>query len=85
PFFRECQHHEEPPDNTGRTELVIEYSDIYLELVAPDYTFYIRPGADQVPDIEAPELPPPDLAFDEDLVDVPTRKKTPEEREKERP
>ena len=85
PFFRECQHHEEPPDKTGRTELVIEYSDIYLELVAPDYTFYIRPGADQVPDIEAPELPPPDLAFDEDLVDVPTRKKTPEEREKERP
>jgi hypothetical protein len=86
PFFKESRHHEEPPDKDGKTELVIEYSDIYLELVEPDYTFYIRPGADVVPDIEAPELPPPDMAFDEDhLVDTPARKKSPEEAARERP
>jgi hypothetical protein len=86
PFFKDSTHHEEPPGKDGKTELVIEYSDIYLELVAPDYTFYIRPGADVVPDIEAPELPPPDMAFDEDhLVDTPTRKKSPEEAARERP
>ncbi len=85
PFFKEAKHHEEPPEPDGKTELVIEYSDVYLELVEPDYTFYIRPGADEVPDIEAPELPPPDMVFDEDLVDVPTRKKSPEEAARERP
>lgn len=86
PFFKACRHHEEPPDKDGKTELVIEYGNIYLELVEPDYTFYIRPGADQVPDIEAPELPPPDLALDEEhLVDAPSRKKSPEEAARERP
>ena len=85
PFFREAKHHEEPPESDGKTELVIEYADAYLELVEPDYTFYIRPGADEVPDIEAPDLPPPDMAFDDDLVDVPTRKKSPEEAARERP
>lgn len=85
PFFKEAKHHEEPPEADGKTELVIEYGEAYLELVEPDYTFYIRPGADEVPDIEAPELPPPDMVFDEDLVDVPTRKKSPEEAAHERP
>lgn len=84
PFFKECRHHEEPPEKDGKTELVVEYGDFYLELVEPEYTFYIRPGADEVPDIEAPELPP-DLAFDEDLVDEPTRRKSPEEIARERP
>jgi hypothetical protein len=85
PFFKEALHHEEPPEEDGKTELVIEYPGFYLELVEPDYTFYIRPGADEVPDIEAPELPPPDLVFDEDVVDAPTRKKSPEEAALERP
>lgn len=85
PFLREAKHHEEPPEEDGKTELVIEYGDFYLELVEPDYTFYIRPGADEVPDIEAPELPPPDMVFDEDLVDEPVRKKSPEEASRERP
>lgn len=84
-FFKGCSHHEEPPEEDGRTELVIEYQDFYLELVEPDYTFYIRPGADVVPDLEAPELPPPDLAFDDDLVDTPVRLKSPEESGRERP
>lgn len=85
PFFREARHHEEPPEPDGKTELVVEYGDFYLELVEPEYTFYIRPGADEIPDIEAPELPPPDLAFDEDLVDEPIRRKSPEELARERP
>jgi hypothetical protein len=84
-FFKECSHQEEPPEQDGLTELVIEYRDHYLELVAPDYTFYIRPGADVVPDIEAPELPPPDLAFEDDLVDAPARKKSPEESNRDKP
>ncbi len=84
-FFREATHHEEPPESDGKTELIIEYLDFYLELVEPEYTFYIRPGADEVPDIEAPELPPPDLAFEDDLVDAPARKKSPEEAARERP
>jgi hypothetical protein len=86
PFFKVCRHHEEPPDKDGKTELVIEYGETYLELVEPDYTFYIRPGADEVPDIEAPELPPPDMNLDEEhLVDTPSRKKSPEEAARERP
>ncbi len=86
PFFKKCKHHEEPPEDDGKTELVIEFDgDIYLELVEPDYIFYIRPGADDVPDIEAPDLPPPDMAFDEDLVDEPVRRKSPEEAARERP
>lgn len=84
-FFKECSHQEEPPEDDGLTELVIEYRDNYLELVAPDYTFYIRPGADVVPDIEAPELPPPDMAFEDDLVDAPARKKSPEESSRDKP
>lgn len=85
PFFKEAKHHEEAPEPDGKTELVVEYGDFYLELVEPEYTFYIRPGADEIPDIEAPELPPPDLAFDDDLVDEPTRRKSPEEIARERP
>lgn len=84
-FFRECQHNEEPPEEDGQTELVVEFQDYLLELVAPDYSFYIRPGADVVPDIEAPELPPPDMVFDEDLVDAPARKKSPEEAARDKP
>jgi hypothetical protein len=82
PFFKESKHHEEPPEEDGKTELVVEYGDFYLELVEPEYTFYIRPGADEVPDIEAPELPP---AFEDELIDEPTRRKTPEELAQERP
>lgn len=85
PFFRESKHHEEPPEADGKTELVVEYGDFYLELVEPEYTFYIRPGADEIPDIEAPELPPPDLAYEDDLVDEPIRRKSPEEIARERP
>ena len=85
PFFKEARHHEEPPEDDGKTELVVEYGDFYLELVEPEYTFYIRPGADDVPDIEAPELPPPDLAYEDDLVDEPIRRKSPEELARERP
>jgi hypothetical protein len=84
PFFKEAKHHEEPPEDDGKTELVVEYGDFYLELVEPEYTFYIRPGADEVPDIEAPELPPPG-AFEEDLIDEPIRRKSPEELAQERP
>lgn len=78
-LFSSAKHHEEPPEADGKTELIIEFDDVYLELVEPDYTFYIRPGADEVPDIEAPELPPPDFALDDDVIDAPTRKKSPEE------
>lgn len=85
PFFSEAKHHEEPPEEDGKTELVVEYGDFYLELVEPEYTFYIRPGADEIPDIEAPELPPPDLAFEDDLVDELARRKSPEESARERP
>ena len=85
PFFKESKHHEEDPEPDGKTELVVEYGDFYLELVEPEYVFYIRPGSDIVPNVEAPELPPPDLAFDEDLVDEPVRRKTPEEIAREIP
>ncbi len=87
PFFRECTHYEEPPAEDGKTELVIEFEDYYLELVEPDYVFYIRPGADEVPDVEVPELPPPDLELDEEqLVEEPVRRKlSPEEAALERP
>jgi hypothetical protein len=84
-FFKAAEHHEEPPEEDGQTELIIEFQDYYLELVAPDYVFYIRPGADVVPDLEAPELPPPDMVFDEDLVDAPVRKKSPEESARDKP
>ncbi len=85
PFFRDATHHEEPPDEEGKTELVVEYGDYYLELVEPDYVFYIRPGADEIPDVEAPELPSPDSLLDEDLVDEPVHRKSPEEAARERP
>ena len=84
-FFKECQHHEEPPTEDGKAELVVEFQDNFLELVEPNYLFYIRPGADVVPDIDAPELPPPDMVFDEDLVDAPARKKSPEEAARDKP
>jgi hypothetical protein len=69
PLFKQCRHFEEPPGKDGKTELVIEFNDIYLELVAPDYIFYIIPGSDVVPDIDAPELPPLDEVVDYDLID----------------
>lgn len=68
PFFEQCQHFEEPPEPDGKTELVVEFGKHFLELVEPFYTFYIRPGADEVPDLEAPELPPLDLEFEEELL-----------------
>ncbi|MCA9797420.1 MAG: hypothetical protein KC910_36665, partial [Candidatus Eremiobacteraeota bacterium] len=87
PFFRDCTHYEEEPDEDGKTELVVEYGDYYLELVEPDYVFYIRRGADEIPDIEAPELPPPDLELDEEAAEeLPVRRKlSPEEVALERP
>lgn len=54
-FFEQCQHHEEEADKDGRMELVVQWDKTYLELVAPDYAFYIRPGCDQVPDLPVPE------------------------------
>lgn len=67
PLFAQCTHYEEKPGQDGKMELVIEFNDIYLELVAPDYIFYIRPGADVVPDIEAPELPEFEEFAEQDL------------------
>jgi hypothetical protein len=58
-FFDQCLHHEEDPDNDGRMELVVQWDKDYLELVAPDYAFYVRPGADEVPDLEVPEYVEP--------------------------
>ena len=54
-FFEQCQQHEEEPDKEGRMELVVQWDKDYLELVAPDYAFYVRPGADFVPDLPVPE------------------------------
>lgn len=74
PFFSKCEHFEEPPDEDGKTELVVKFEDYYLEMVEPDYVFYIRPGCDEVPDIEAPELPPPDLKLEEELLEEPKKR-----------
>ncbi|MBT9588181.1 hypothetical protein IV102_32890 [bacterium] len=54
-FFEQCQHHEEDPDKEGRMELVVQWDKTYLELVAPDYAFYVLPGSDLVPDLPVPE------------------------------
>jgi hypothetical protein len=54
-FFEQCQHHEEEPDKEGRMELVVQWDKTYLELVAPDYAFYVLPGSDLVPDLPVPE------------------------------
>ena len=54
-FFEQCQHHEEEPDKEGRMELVIQWDKTYLELVAPDYAFYVLPGSDLVPDLPVPD------------------------------
>ncbi len=74
PFFSKCEHFEEPPDEDGKTELVVKFEDYYLEMVEPDYVFYIRPGCDVVPDIEAPELPPPDIELEDELLDEPKKR-----------
>lgn len=59
-FFEQCQHHEEQPDSKGRMELVVQWDKDYLELVHPDYAFYVRQGADVVPDLEVPEYVEPE-------------------------
>ena len=82
PFFSKCEHFEEPPGEDGKTELVVKFEDFYLEMVEPDYIFYIRPGCDEVPDIEAPELPPPDLVLEDELLEEPVKRK---ERAEDRP
>ena len=58
-FFEQCQHHEEEPDKEGRMELVVQWDKSYLELVAPDYAFYVLPGSDLVPDLPVPEWTEP--------------------------
>lgn len=64
-FFEQCQHHEEEPDKNGRMELVVQWDKAFLELVAPDFAFYIRPGADTVPDLPVPEWVEPEIPKDE--------------------
>lgn len=70
-FFEQCQHHEEEPDGDGRMELVVQWDNDYLELVAPDYSFYVRKGCDQVPDLEVPEWVEPAEPRKEDEVAKP--------------
>ena len=64
-FFEQCQHHEEEPDKQGRMELVIQWDKTFLELVAPDFAFYILPGSDLVPELEVPEWVEPETAKEE--------------------
>lgn len=64
-FFEQCQHHEEEPDKQGRMELVIQWDKTFLELVAPDFAFYILPGSDLVPELEVPEWIEPETAKEE--------------------
>lgn len=59
-FFEQCQHHEEEPDASNRMELVVQFDQTYLELVAPDYVFYVRAGSDVVPDLPVPEWVEPE-------------------------
>ncbi len=70
-FFEQCQHHEEEPDKQGRMELVIQWDKAFLELVAPDFAFYIRPGSDVVPDLEVPVWVEPDSAKEEAVPQKP--------------
>ena len=74
PLFNQCKHFEEKPASDGQTELVIEFNDIYLELVKPDYVFYILPGSDEVPDLEAPELPVFDDQFEQEMAEMGQRR-----------
>lgn len=67
-FFEQCQHHEEEPDKQGRMELVIQWDKTYLELVAPEFAFYVLPGSDLVPELEVPEWAEPETAKEESLV-----------------
>ncbi len=55
-FFSYIEHFEAGPDPHGQVELTLEYpieegssETTFLELVAPDYAFYVRPGSDEVP------------------------------------
>ncbi|MBX3168523.1 MAG: hypothetical protein KF760_13990 [Candidatus Eremiobacteraeota bacterium] len=70
-FFEQCQHHEEDADAKGRMELVIQWDKTYLELVAPDFAFYVLPGSDLVPDLEVPEWNEPEAAKEEATVSKP--------------
>ena len=54
-FFEQCEHHEEDVDSQGRLELVVQFDQTFLELVAPDYAFYVKVGSDIVPDLPVPE------------------------------
>lgn len=54
-FFEQCEHHEEDIDSQGRLELVVQFDQTFLELVAPDYAFYVKIGSDVVPDLPVPE------------------------------
>lgn len=53
-FFEQCEHHEEDIDSQGRLELVVQFDQTFLELVAPDYAFYVKVGSDVVPDLPVP-------------------------------
>lgn len=62
-FFEQCEHHEEAPDPyDGRMELVVQFDQTYLELVAPDYVFCVRPDSDVVPELPVPEYHEPEEA-----------------------
>ena len=67
-FFEQCQHHEEEPDKQGRMELVIQWDKTFLELVAPDFAFYILPGSDLVPDLDVPEWVEPETPKEETVA-----------------
>lgn len=64
-FFEQSQHHEEEPDKQGRMELVIQWDKTYLELVAPDFAFYVLPGSDLVPELDVPDWIEPEEAREE--------------------
>ena len=70
-FFEQCQHHEEEPDKTGRMELVVQWDNVFLELVAPDFAFYIQPGSDLVPDLEVPVWIEPEAPKEEQVSQKP--------------
>lgn len=67
-FFEQCIHHEEEPDKEGRMELVVQWDKSYLELVAPDYSFHVRPGSDQVPELEVPEWVEPEAPVEQEVA-----------------
>ncbi|MBI3925168.1 MAG: hypothetical protein HY319_06480 [Armatimonadetes bacterium] len=83
PFFKQAQHFEEPPEEDGQMELVVQFGEHYLELVEPDYTFMVRPGCNEVPEVEIPEPPPEPVV--EEPAGAPQEKQKSTEPEKRGP